>query len=52
MYFAQLNSEGSTITPWPELLLAAVPYEIKWQHLAMHCLSVEVSLYVQLVTVH
>ena len=52
MYFAQLNSEGSIITPWPELLLAAVPYEIKWQQLAVHCLSVEVSLCVQLVTVY
>lgn len=43
VYFAQLNDETSRITPWPELILAAAPYEIKWYQLAVHCLSVEVS---------
>ena len=43
MYFAQMNDETIGITPWPELLLAAVPYAIKWHQLAIHCLTVEVS---------
>lgn len=45
VYFAQLNDETSRIMPWPELILAAIPYEIKWHQLAVHCLTVEVSLY-------
>ena len=44
IYFGQLNNETSGISPWPELLLTAVPYEIKWHQLAIHCLTVEVSL--------
>lgn len=43
VYFAQLNDEISGVTPWPELILSAVPYEVKWHQLAVHSLSVEVS---------
>lgn len=43
VYFAQLNNEISRIIPWPESILAAVPYEVKWHQLAVHCITVEVS---------
>ena len=42
LYFTRLNNETSTIIPWPELILAATPYEISWNQLAVHCLTVEV----------